>query len=148
MLGARRKSHVHLIKNFSGEFFEFLLFDCFRDEKQIDLAEQLESVAYVLCGDDNISLDKFCQIFQAKGVRRVDIDELTPQIYSSIYYTSLRVNISLNILRMSKNYLTCASMNKFNDLIIQQHLSKYVSLNSCVTAVSVRRLNTHFNFVG
>lgn len=41
---------------------------CFRDEKQIDLAEQLESVAFVLCGEDHISLDKFCQIFQAKGV--------------------------------------------------------------------------------
>lgn len=41
---------------------------CFRDEKQMDLAEQLESVAYVLCGDDRVTLDKFCQIFQAKGV--------------------------------------------------------------------------------
>ncbi|CAH1394266.1 unnamed protein product, partial [Nezara viridula] len=38
------------------------------DEKQIDLAEQLESVAYVLCGDDKVSLDKFCQILQAKGI--------------------------------------------------------------------------------
>jgi hypothetical protein len=41
---------------------------CFRDEKQIDFAEQVESVAYVLCGEDAITLDKFCQIFQAKGV--------------------------------------------------------------------------------
>jgi hypothetical protein len=41
---------------------------CFRDEKQIDFAEQVESVAYVLCGDDAITLEKFCQIFQAKGV--------------------------------------------------------------------------------
>lgn len=37
-------------------------------EKQGDLAEQLESVAYVLCGDQPISLPKFYQIFQAKGV--------------------------------------------------------------------------------
>jgi len=39
-----------------------------REEKQGDLAEQLESVAYVLCGDQPISLQKFYQIFQAKGV--------------------------------------------------------------------------------
>nr|QOE76458.1 NADPH oxidase 5 [Nilaparvata lugens] len=48
-------------------------------EKQIDLAEQLESVAYVLCGEDTISLDRFCQLFQAKGIvdklyRLVDTD--------------------------------------------------------------------------
>lgn len=41
---------------------------CFRDEKQIDFAEQVESVAYVLCGEDAITLEKFYQIFQAKGV--------------------------------------------------------------------------------
>lgn len=40
----------------------------YREEKQGDLAEQLESVAYVLCGDQPISLQKFYQIFQAKGV--------------------------------------------------------------------------------
>lgn len=38
------------------------------DEKEIDFAEQLESVAYVLCGEETISLDKFGQIFHAKGV--------------------------------------------------------------------------------
>lgn len=38
------------------------------DEKQIDFAEQVESVAYVLCGEEDIDLPKFCQIFQAKGV--------------------------------------------------------------------------------
>ncbi|XP_063222700.1 NADPH oxidase 5 [Bacillus rossius redtenbacheri] len=38
------------------------------DETQIDFAEQVESVAYVLCGDGPITLDKFCQIFQAKGI--------------------------------------------------------------------------------
>jgi hypothetical protein len=41
---------------------------CFRDEKQIDFAEQVESVAYVLCGEGAITLEKFYQIFQAKGV--------------------------------------------------------------------------------
>ncbi|XP_021932014.1 NADPH oxidase 5 isoform X2 [Zootermopsis nevadensis] len=38
------------------------------DEKQIDFAEQVESVAYVLCGDGAITLEKFYQIFQAKGI--------------------------------------------------------------------------------
>ena len=52
----------------------------FRDEKQIDLAEQLESVAYVLCGDDKVSLDKFCQILQAKGVRL--------KFFSMLYFLS------------------------------------------------------------
>lgn len=50
------------------------LFECMmffnREEKQGDLAEQLESVAYVLCGDQPISLQKFYQIFQAKGVSK------------------------------------------------------------------------------
>lgn len=49
------------------EWIEFLK-ERLIDEKQIDLAEQLESVAYVLCGDERISVDKFCQIFQAKGI--------------------------------------------------------------------------------
>jgi hypothetical protein len=42
-----------------------------REEKQGDLAEQLESVAYVLCGDQPIVLQKFYQIFQAKGVSTI-----------------------------------------------------------------------------
>lgn len=45
-----------------------------REEKQGDLAEQLESVAYVLCGDQPISLQKFYQIFQAKGVSKTIIN--------------------------------------------------------------------------
>lgn len=40
----------------------------YRDEKQIDFAEQLESVAYCLCGDEPIHLEQFYQIFNAKGV--------------------------------------------------------------------------------
>lgn len=40
----------------------------FRNEKQIDFAEQLESVAYCLCGDHPIYLEQFNQIFNAKGV--------------------------------------------------------------------------------
>lgn len=39
-----------------------------RNEKQSDLAEQIESVAYELCGDTKITSDKFHQIFQEKGV--------------------------------------------------------------------------------
>nr|XP_018898413.1 PREDICTED: NADPH oxidase 5 [Bemisia tabaci]XP_018898414.1 PREDICTED: NADPH oxidase 5 [Bemisia tabaci] len=49
------------------DWIEFLK-ERLADEKQMDLAEQLESVAYVLCGDDRVTLDKFCQIFQAKGI--------------------------------------------------------------------------------
>uniref|UniRef100_A0A182T6H6 Peptidase M14 domain-containing protein n=1 Tax=Anopheles maculatus TaxID=74869 RepID=A0A182T6H6_9DIPT len=49
------------------------------DEKQIDFAEQLESVAYVLCGDGTVTYDKFCQIWHAKGIldklyRLIDVD--------------------------------------------------------------------------
>lgn len=40
----------------------------FRDEKQIDFADQLESVAYCLCGDDPITVEHFIQIFNTKGV--------------------------------------------------------------------------------
>lgn len=38
------------------------------DEKQIDFAEQLESVAYCLCGENPITLDYFFQIFYTKGI--------------------------------------------------------------------------------
>ncbi|XP_017774673.1 PREDICTED: uncharacterized protein LOC108561313, partial [Nicrophorus vespilloides] len=38
------------------------------DEKQIDFAEQIESVAYCLCGDEAIGIEQFYQIFYAKGI--------------------------------------------------------------------------------
>ncbi|XP_063908421.1 NADPH oxidase 5 isoform X3 [Zophobas morio] len=38
------------------------------DEKQIDFAEQLESVAFCLCGDQPIHQEQFYQIFNAKGI--------------------------------------------------------------------------------
>lgn len=38
------------------------------DEKAIDFAEQLESVAYVLCGEDPIIFEKFISIWNARGV--------------------------------------------------------------------------------
>lgn len=41
----------------------------FRNEKQIDFAEQLESVAFCLCGDEPIKVHQFYQIFNAKGVK-------------------------------------------------------------------------------
>ncbi|XP_065083543.1 NADPH oxidase 5 [Ochlerotatus camptorhynchus] len=49
------------------------------DEKQIDFAEQIESVAYVLCGEGTVSYEKFCQIWHAKGIldklyRLIDVD--------------------------------------------------------------------------
>ncbi|KAF5271691.1 hypothetical protein FQA39_LY08014 [Lamprigera yunnana] len=40
----------------------------YEDEKQIDFAEQLESVAFCLCGDKPITIEFFYQIFQAKGI--------------------------------------------------------------------------------
>ncbi|XP_037046426.1 NADPH oxidase 5 isoform X2 [Bradysia coprophila] len=54
------------------------------EEKEMDFAEQLESVAYVLCGDGTISYDKFCHIWYAKGIldklyRLIDV-ESTNQI--------------------------------------------------------------------
>ncbi|XP_050535187.1 NADPH oxidase 5 isoform X2 [Daktulosphaira vitifoliae] len=70
------------------------------EEKQGDLAEQLESVAYVLCGDQAINLSKFNQIFQAKGIveklfRLIDKDSdgiITPtqimELLSTITYSS------------------------------------------------------------
>ncbi|XP_026813046.1 NADPH oxidase 5 [Rhopalosiphum maidis] len=70
------------------------------EEKQGDLAEQLESVAYVLCGDQPISLQKFYQIFQAKGIvekvfRLIDKDSdgiITPSqamdLITTITYSS------------------------------------------------------------
>ncbi|XP_045461304.1 NADPH oxidase 5 isoform X2 [Harmonia axyridis] len=39
-----------------------------RDEKQIDFAEQLESVAYCLCGESPINLNQFYQIFYTRGI--------------------------------------------------------------------------------
>lgn len=49
------------------------------DEKQIDFAEQIESVAYVLCGEGQITFEKFQQIWLAKGIvdkfyRLIDVD--------------------------------------------------------------------------
>ncbi|CAG9862830.1 unnamed protein product [Phyllotreta striolata] len=38
------------------------------NEKQIDFAEQLESVAYCLCGEKPIFLEQFCAIFLTKGI--------------------------------------------------------------------------------
>lgn len=38
------------------------------DEKQIDFAEQLESVAYVICGENIVTFDDFVQIWNAKGI--------------------------------------------------------------------------------
>ncbi|XP_055323484.1 superoxide-generating NADPH oxidase heavy chain subunit C isoform X2 [Sitodiplosis mosellana] len=38
------------------------------DEKEIDFAEQLESVAYVLCGEGSITFEKFISIWNARGI--------------------------------------------------------------------------------
>lgn len=62
-------------------FFRLLFLWTFRnsDEKQIDFAEQIESVAYVLCGEGQITFEKFQQIWLAKGIvdkfyRLIDVD--------------------------------------------------------------------------
>lgn len=46
----------------------FYWFDYGSDEKEIDFAEQLESVAYVLCGEGPITFEKFISIWNARGV--------------------------------------------------------------------------------
>ncbi|KAL9692392.1 hypothetical protein quinque_005513, partial [Culex quinquefasciatus] len=45
----------------------------------MDFAEQLESVAYVLCGEGTVTYEKFCQIWHVKGIldklyRLIDAD--------------------------------------------------------------------------
>ena len=50
-------------------FFISVCLSVCRDERHIDFAEQVESVAYVLCGDGPLDLHRFYQLFQAKGVR-------------------------------------------------------------------------------
>ena len=52
------------------ELFLFIMNFNSSDEKQIDFAEQIESVAYVICGENLVSFDKFCLIWNAKGVRK------------------------------------------------------------------------------
>lgn len=47
--------------------FCFLL-SLIRDERQIDFAEQLESVAYVICGENTINFDTFVQVWSARGI--------------------------------------------------------------------------------
>ncbi|XP_072946403.1 NADPH oxidase 5 [Epargyreus clarus] len=65
----------HLVQE---DWLEFLK-ERFTEEKQIDFLEQVESVAYVLCGDGVIILDTFQQILKNKVVtnkllRVVDTD--------------------------------------------------------------------------
>lgn len=45
-----------------------------RDEKEIDFAEQLESVAYVLCGEGSIIFEKFISIWNARGVSAAQLN--------------------------------------------------------------------------
>lgn len=52
--------------------FEIFFFFC-SAEKEIDFAEQVESVAYVLCGEGTINFEKFRHIWHAKGVRNSNI---------------------------------------------------------------------------
>uniref|UniRef100_A0A182IU16 Uncharacterized protein n=1 Tax=Anopheles atroparvus TaxID=41427 RepID=A0A182IU16_ANOAO len=68
-----------LFAHASFSYSSLSTFSICSDEKQIDFAEQLESVAYVLCGDGTVTYDKFCQIWHAKGIldklyRLIDVD--------------------------------------------------------------------------
>ncbi|CAH0715144.1 unnamed protein product, partial [Brenthis ino] len=54
----------HLVQE---DWFEFLK-ERLREEKQLDFVEQVESVAYVLCGDGDITLDTFQSILKNKVV--------------------------------------------------------------------------------
>ena len=49
-------------------FMYFSYFPTCSNEKQNDFVDQIESVAYVLCGDEPVNLTSFKQIFHAKGV--------------------------------------------------------------------------------
>lgn len=55
-------------KDYLITFNVIICFLKYSDEKQIDFAEQLESVAYVICGENTVTFDKFVQIWNAKGV--------------------------------------------------------------------------------
>lgn len=66
-----KKTKENLFTNFKNtQYLQFNSF-FFSEEKEMDFAEQLESVAYVLCGDGTISYDKFCHIWYAKGVSKL-----------------------------------------------------------------------------
>lgn len=39
----------------------------------MDFVEVVESVAYALCGEDNVQFDQFCMIFRTKNVCKVVI---------------------------------------------------------------------------
>ncbi|XP_015595407.1 NADPH oxidase 5 isoform X2 [Cephus cinctus] len=54
----------HLVQD---EWIEFLK-ERLTNEKQADFIDQIESVAYVLCGEEPVNLVTFQQIFRAKGV--------------------------------------------------------------------------------
>lgn len=49
----------------------------------MDFAEQLESVAYVLCREEQITLEKFEQIWHAKGVSDIGDDHNSDQYKES-----------------------------------------------------------------
>ncbi|CAO1338201.1 unnamed protein product [Diamesa serratosioi] len=89
MFGSERQTREGFIKIFGDQAFLrnfFRLFDLENDnhlkqdlwienikgrlidEKQIDFAEQIESVAYVICGENLVTFDKFCLIWNAKGI--------------------------------------------------------------------------------
>lgn len=54
--------HCH-VENSSKLWLFFI-----RNDKQMDFIDQLESVAYVLCGEKPVDLNTFNIIFHAKGV--------------------------------------------------------------------------------
>lgn len=55
----------------------------------MDFAEQLESVAYVVCGEGTIPFEKFRRIWQVKGVNiGLTVHELQIKLFRVITYDS------------------------------------------------------------
>lgn len=53
----------------------------------MDFAEQLESVAYVVCGEGTIPFEKFRRIWQVKGVNiGLTVHELQIKLFRVITY--------------------------------------------------------------
>lgn len=58
------------MQNFVGKLFlnlNFILF-VYREERQLEFVEQVESVAYALCGDGPVCLPAFTRILRNKVV--------------------------------------------------------------------------------
>lgn len=77
----------------------------------MDFAEQVESVAYVICGEELITFDKFCQIWHVKGVSRLAHQSLNRRQFCHLIHELMRLFpitdlgqiVSLNRCRVCKS---------------------------------------------